>query len=93
MSNAPPPYAVAAGQQQAQPAVNITNPGGATHRANSSDMMNKGQLNRMKSNDSMVSSDGGYDPHVSDLKEDDRISMSDEMRDLPKGWVRCFDPK
>ncbi|KAL7422381.1 hypothetical protein Q5752_003027 [Cryptotrichosporon argae] len=33
---------------------------------------------------------GGLHPG---LDEDGRRSMDDERRDLPEGWVRCFDPK
>jgi hypothetical protein len=50
------------------------------------------RLARSRSNESAtsVSSDG----LTSDLLDDDgRRSMSDEMRDLPPGWVRCWDEK
>ena len=54
------------------------------------DSHNNNHLARSRSNESAtsVSSDG----HQSDLLDDDgRKSMSDEMRDLPRGWVRCWD--
>ncbi len=90
MSGAPPPYETATGK----PSLNITSPQGQTHRANSKDgTNNQGNLQRMRSSDSVsstVSSDGGF---KSGVPEDDRRSMDDEMRDLPKGWVRCFDSK
>lgn len=50
------------------------------------------RLERVRSNESATtaSSDG----FTSDLLDDDgRRSMSDEMRDLPPGWVRCWDDR
>lgn len=93
--SAPPPYDHAVTQpanQRGQPALNVTNPFGETHRANSADALNDtGNLQRMRSNDSTASSDGGFG--MGEEPNETRRSMDDEMRDLPKGWVRCFDPK
>ena len=52
----------------------------------------RANLERSRTNDSDSSdSSDGLGPSLID--EDDRKSMDDEQRDLPPGWVRCFDPK
>lgn len=50
-------------------------------------------LGRSRTNEtiSTVSSDG--DAGAGLIDDETRISMDDERRDLPQGWVRCFDPK
>jgi hypothetical protein len=93
-SDQPPSYQNAVGSSQA-PALNVTEPSGETHRASSFPQPQQQHhgLERTTSNESFasdLSSDGGLGANI---PEDGRRSMDDEMRDLPKGWVRCFDPK
>ena len=98
-SSAPPPAYEAAvrNEQYGGPGSQATGPqGGQTaHQANSANTNQKGNLQRMTTNDSISSAgDYGEDQYGKSLVEDDdRRSMDDETRDLPKGWVRCFDPK
>lgn len=75
--DAPPSYDKAV----AQPQVNVTAP--------------QDNLSRQRSNASTASTTS--EPDVTHLApgmtEDGRRSMDDERRELPEGWVRCFDPK
>jgi len=73
--------------------VNITAPSGETHRASSFPQPEQNNLERSRTNESFMSTstDGGYGN--SGIPEEGRRSMDDELRELPKGWVRCFDPK
>lgn len=88
-SSAPPPYESAV-NQDGRPALNVTNPQGQTQKATSADQ--PGNLRRMQSSDSVssVSTAGEYG---GTLDDDERRSLDDAGRELPKGWVRCFDPK
>jgi hypothetical protein len=96
-SDAPPSYDNAINSNAQGPALNITAPGGETHRASSfseQPAQSGHNLERATSNESFMSdsTDGGLGARSS-IPEDGRRSMDDEMRDLPKGWVRCFDAK
>ena len=50
-------------------------------------------LNRAASNESMSSVSSAGSGFVDKLGVDGRRSMDDERRELPPGWVRCFDQK
>jgi hypothetical protein len=50
-------------------------------------------LERVRTNESAVSSVSSNGTLGGELDEDTRKSLDDERRDLPEGWVRCFDPK
>lgn len=98
MSSQPPGYneALAApldARDTHNPNINVTNPQGETRR--SSDLPPGGghNLDRQISNASTIStaSSGGI-PHVEGMDEEQRMELDDEMRELPEGWVRCFDP-
>ena len=95
--SAPPPNYQTATQTgpnaSIRPALNVTSPQGETHRAKSNEGQHPGNLRRGRSNDTIdtISTDGGYDEGPVD--EDGRRSMDDLGRELPKGWVRCFDAK
>ena len=96
-SSAPPPaYEAAVRNEQYGGPGSATSPqGGQTRQpANSPNTNQRGNLQRMMTNDSIASTDDGNHQYGKSLVEDDdRRSMDDETRDLPKGWVRCFDPK
>jgi hypothetical protein len=48
-------------------------------------------LGRSRTNDTVSTIDSAdLDPGLVD--DEGRKSMDDERRDLPPGWVRCFDP-
>jgi hypothetical protein len=92
--DAPPSYHAAVQQNTNAPSLNVTGTNGVTHRQNSVPSVPQHQgLERVASNESYMSdsTDGGL--HASHVPDDDRMSMDDEFRELPKGWVRCFDPK
>ncbi|WWC90578.1 uncharacterized protein L201_005514 [Kwoniella dendrophila CBS 6074] len=90
---APPPYQSGGG---GRPNVSVTTPLGDVRSA-SSDAVTQGNRpahQRNISNASDVSDLTDEEPQQLDPKEVDiRRSMDDEQRDLPEGWVRCFDPK
>jgi len=89
-TDAPPSYDTAT---NGQPAVRVTTPAGNTQPA-SSDASNQGtamERTRTNETESSDSSDDLLSPGLVD--EEGRKSMDDERRDLPPGWVRCFDPK
>ncbi|EIW68415.1 hypothetical protein M231_00264 [Tremella mesenterica] len=96
--DSPPSYQTT----MAQPALNITSPSGVTHPANSDPALaNTGPVHRPSHNradsdassmsDISDASEAGLTPGLVD--EEGRRSMDDEQRELPQGWVRCFDPK
>ena len=77
--------------QSRQPARN--NPQGGTQRANPNQGgQQRGNLNRMQSTDTIGSMDESGMGNMG-MDENARRSMEDLGRELPKGWVRCFDPK
>lgn len=84
----PPAYDQAVGNHNG-PSVNVTSPFGDTRSG--SNAQGGGDLHRSKTNEtvSSVESDA-LGPGLVD--EEGRKSMDDEQRDLPDGWVRCFDP-
>jgi hypothetical protein len=88
-SDNPPTYETAV---STAPAVSVTDPSGAAIPPNTANGAAPGPgagLHRAFSNASTSGSDGlGVD-----INDDDARSMDDERRSLPKGWVRCFDPK
>lgn len=86
-SDNPPTYETAV---STAPAVSVTDPSGAAIPPNTTNGVGAGAgLNRAVSYASTSGSDGlGVD-----INDDDARSMDDERRSLPKGWVRCFDPK
>ena len=94
MPTEPPPDYNAA---TTAPAMQLTNPQGATMNpandtANQHGVQKPNQLERMESNVSSLPSEDGLT--VDDgLDEEGRRSFDDEHRDLPEGWVRCFDSK
>jgi len=90
MSSQPPPYE-AATQSGARPNVAVTNPFGETRSASMASEQNN--LERVRTNESAVSSVSSNGTLGGELDEDTRKSLDDERRDLPEGWVRCFDPK
>ncbi|ORX38308.1 hypothetical protein BD324DRAFT_620388 [Kockovaella imperatae] len=87
----PPTYEAATADRH-QPQLAVTNPQGQTTSpaaaANTSG--NDHDLSRVRSNDTVSSVGSTF---VDQIGEDGRRSMDDERRDLPPGWVRCFDPK
>jgi hypothetical protein len=89
-TDAPPSYDTATHDQ---PAVRVTTPAGGTQPASSDASRPGGGLHRSRTNDSdsSDSDDGMLSPGL--VNEEGRRSMDDERRDLPPGWVRCFDPK
>lgn len=50
----------------------------------------RNSLNRTETNSTDV--EGGGDPFEG-MSEDERREMADEYRELPDGWVKCWDPK
>ncbi|ORY29680.1 hypothetical protein BCR39DRAFT_588260 [Naematelia encephala] len=89
-TDAPPSYETVAHN----PELNVTDPTGHTdlpRTASQSDTQHPFQRSQSNSSISTVSSSGlGADDLVGD---EGRRSMDDEARELPPGWVRCFDPK
>lgn len=70
------------------PFVSVTDPGGHSGNPDTKDH----GLYRADSNDSGHSHIDSY--KAERLMDDDKLrEMDDEMRELPDGWVRCFDPK
>jgi hypothetical protein len=103
----PPPYSVAtadpsgAGGKAAgagtgtgtgggAPAVAVTSPFGDIHALAAGEGE---QRPGHKRGPSEASSAGTDDTLGVEINEDDARSMDDELRSLPQGWVRCFDPK
>ncbi|RSH82291.1 hypothetical protein EHS25_006001 [Saitozyma podzolica] len=86
-SDNPPTYETAV---STAPAVSVTDPSGAAIPSNTANgVAAGGGLDRAVSHAPTSGSDGlGVD-----INDDDARSMDDERRSLPKGWVRCFDPK
>ena len=94
MSDAPPSYTAATGNK-ATPGVQVTDPQGETHRANSTSVVSgqrPGHARASSDAGSMLSDVSDGDLHLPGTDES-RRSMDDERRELPEGWVRCFDPK
>ncbi|WWD02174.1 hypothetical protein V865_000212 [Kwoniella europaea PYCC6329] len=90
-TEAPPPYQPGG----ARPNVSVTTPSGDV-RTTSQDAVaqNRPGHQRASSNVSDVSDLTDEEQDKLDPKEVEmRRSMDDEQRDLPEGWVRCFDPK
>ena len=94
----PPSYETALtqppNQAAARPGVSVTSPQGQTRSASSDQAAGTAPLARTTANESLasVSTDGGLG--AEDLiGEEGRRSLDDERRDLPEGWVRCFDAK
>ena len=89
-TDVPPSYDTAT---HGQPAVQVTTPAGNTQPASADVSNGGGGLERSRTNEtvSSISSDDLLSPGLVD--EEGRKSMDDERRDLPDGWVRCFDPK
>jgi hypothetical protein len=86
-SDNPPTYETAV---STAPAVSVTDPSGAAIPPNTANgVAAGGGLDRAVSHAPTSGSDGlGVD-----INDDDARSLDDERRSLPKGWVRCFDPK
>ena len=104
-SDSPPSYQAAVGQPGQPggpgrgPALKVTTPQGETRTASQDALGDTGTTRRPGhsrsasdvSDISDVESDGGVSPGL--LDEEGRRSMDDEQRELPEGWVRCWDPK
>jgi hypothetical protein len=98
-TDAPPAYNTAV--QQPAPGVQITTPRGEHHldpmAQTHAATRPAGGRERASSNASTLSSvsdDSDNGLGVRDLVgEEGRRSMDDEARELPDGWVRCFDVK
>lgn len=88
MSDNPPSYYNA----MSHPQVAVTNPSGNTAPP-SSTAGPVHDLSRQRSNASTASTVSDHDHLLPGMTEDGRRSMDDEQRELPSGWVRCFDPK
>lgn len=98
MSNLPPGYTEAVkapldAREGHGPNINVTNPQGETRRSAELPPGGGSHLDRQISNASTIStvSSTGM-PEVEGMDEEQRKELDDEMRDLPEGWVRCFDP-
>lgn len=86
----PPAYDSAIGQGDGRPNVNVTTPSGEVRSAN--EMPTGGNLERSKTNDTISSYESDtFSP--AGVDKEAIHEMDDEQRDLPEGWVRCFDPK
>jgi hypothetical protein len=86
MSDNPPSYYNA----MSHPQVAVTNPAGRTAPAQAGPVHD---LERQRSNASTASTVSDDNDHLAPgMTEDGRRSMDDEQRELPTGWVRCFDP-
>ncbi|KAI9639185.1 uncharacterized protein MKK02DRAFT_39475 [Dioszegia hungarica] len=90
-SDAPPSYYNAV--THSQPQVNVTNPSGGTSAPSATaGPVHDLALERQRSNASTASSASDNDHLAPGMTESGRRSMDDEARELPSGWVRCFDP-
>ncbi|WWC63520.1 uncharacterized protein I303_106123 [Kwoniella dejecticola CBS 10117] len=86
----PPPYQAGG----ARPNVSVTNPQGDVRSASSDAAQARPGHQRNMSNVSDVTDlTDEEEPKLDDKEIETRRSMDDEQRDLPEGWVRCFDPK
>ncbi|WVW85398.1 hypothetical protein I302_107436 [Kwoniella bestiolae CBS 10118] len=93
-TEAPPPYQPG----DTRPNVSVTNPSGDVRTASQDAVQTQNDRpghQRTPSNVSDLSDlTDEEDQNKLDPKEVEmRRSMDDEQRDLPEGWVRCFDPK
>ncbi|WRT68629.1 uncharacterized protein IL334_005607 [Kwoniella shivajii] len=90
-TDAPPPYSGSGDR----PNVSVTSPAGDVRSASSDALANQGRpVHRRNPSDVSDVSDLTDEETLLDPKEvETRRSMDDEQRDLPDGWVRCFDPK
>lgn len=94
MSGAPPPYEAAT--SGLAPSINVTSapsqPSSSTQSATGSHSHgpNHNEFEDDSSEDEM-DSDGMLHPLKNDVEG--RKSMDDEYRELPEGWIRCFDKK
>lgn len=94
MSGAPPPYEAATGGLA--PSINVTSapsqPSSSTQHATGSHShgAHHNEFEDDSSEDEM-DNDGMLHPLQNDVEG--RKSMDDEYRELPEGWVRCFDKK
>lgn len=88
MSNLPPSYDAVAGS----PKINVTAPQGQSGKQNPA---SPADLRRQRTNESVSSVDSRefLQARHDGMDDDERRSFDDEHRDLPEGWVRCFDPK
>ena len=66
----------------------VSNPDARTTNGGSNGNGNGADLTRSTS----ASSEGGGDPFEG-LSEEERRELADEYRELPEGWVKCWDPK
>lgn len=93
MSNQPPTYEAATGGLA--PSINPSS--GSAHQSTSAEHASRhshGPRHHDYEDDSSedeMDSDGMLQPLRDDVEA--RKSMSDEYRELPEGWVRCFDKK
>lgn len=94
MSGAPPPYEAATGGLA--PSINVTSapsqPSSSAQHATGSHSHgpHHNEFEDDSSEDEM-DSDGMLHPLKNDVEG--RKSMDDEYRELPEGWIRCFDKK
>lgn len=93
MSNAPPSYNDALKQQPSgNPAVSVTDYGGGSSTGLTAEEREAAQARAAAHH----GDDSGDEDDVflkAGLSADDRKSFDDEIRELPKGWVRCWDEK
>ena len=96
MSGQPPSYDTAVTNPAHNPALKVTDPTGHTNsQASLGNSVSTNGLTRSTSATSYASVDTVSSVGSPErLVDDDGLrELDDEMRELPKGWVRCFDPK
>jgi hypothetical protein len=88
---APPP-----GPASGVPAISVSGPPGGSSASGQGHGLSVEERERAQAqhdasdSDSSDDEDGLLHP---EMTESDRRSFDDEYRDLPEGWVRCWDPK
>jgi hypothetical protein len=82
MSEAPPSYDRVTREAPPNPA-----PG-----SNDTNHLQAGNTGSNLTRSTSATSDNGGDPFEG-LSPDEQREFADEYRDLPEGWVKCWDPK